>query len=59
MTFSPLSLKQVFEKWKREQDDLLREKLQKQVQTENRLKEKKEKEKEQRKRESSSLFAQW
>lgn len=54
-----LSLEQVFEKWKQEQDDLLRQQHQKQVQTENRLKEKREKEKEQKKRDSSSSFAQW
>ncbi|XP_060772002.1 microtubule-associated protein 9 isoform X2 [Neoarius graeffei] len=51
--------KRVFEKWKREHDDLRRKQLQKQVQTESRLKEKKEKEKEQKERESSSSFTQW
>lgn len=50
---------QVFEKWKEEQDKVLKERLRKQTETENKLKQKKELEKQDRKNDASAAFTKW
>lgn len=50
---------QVFEKWKHEHDELLKEKFRKQRETETKLKFKKEEQEEERKRDSKSAFSNW
>lgn len=50
---------QVFEKWKREHDELLKERFRKQRETESKLKFKKEEQEEERKKDSKSAFSNW
>ncbi|XP_029361336.1 microtubule-associated protein 9 isoform X2 [Echeneis naucrates] len=53
------SAKQVFEKWRHEHDHLVKEKLRKQAETENKRKLEKQEQEEERKRESKSAFSNW
>ncbi|KAI3353212.1 hypothetical protein L3Q82_019769 [Scortum barcoo] len=53
------SAQQVFEKWKREHDHLLKENFRKQREAENKLQLKKQEKEEERKRESKSAFSNW
>lgn len=50
---------QLYEKWKEEHDDLLKEKFRKQKKKENKLKVKKEEEEEERRRDCKYAFSNW
>ncbi|KAK2817012.1 hypothetical protein Q5P01_025203 [Channa striata] len=53
------SAKQVFEKWKHEHDQVLKEKYRKQKEAENKIRLKKHEKEEERKSESKSAFSNW
>ena len=50
---------QVFEKWKQDQEEVLKGRIRKQTQTENKLKQEKQMEKEDRKKDASAAFSKW